>query len=203
MADHRRIGLLGGSFNPPHAAHRLVSVEAMKRLGLDAVWWLVTPGNPLKDNRALPPLAERLALARQVAAHPRIVPTGIEASLGTVYTVDTIRALKRRFPRVRFVWLMGADSLRDFHRWKDWRRIAGMVPIAVYDREGLRLAAQAGRAAHAMRAFRRPEHTARALAGTKPPAWVFLHGKRSALSSTLLRSRTHGLRKPDRIAPSH
>ncbi len=203
MADTRRIGLLGGSFNPPHAAHRLVSVEAMKRLGLDAVWWLVTPGNPLKDNRALPPLEQRLALARQVAAHPRIVPTGIEARLGTVYTVDTIRALKRRYPQARFTWLMGADGLRDFHRWKDWQAIARLLPIAVYDREGLRLAAQAGRAAHALARFRRPESAARALAGTRAPAWVFLHGKTSALSSTWLRQNTQKLQASHRIAPSH
>ena len=121
MADGLRIGLLGGSFNPAHAAHRAVSLLALKRLALDRVWWLVSPGNPLKDTSALPPLADRIAAARRVAADPRIDVTGIEAALGTRYTIDTIHRLRTRCPRVRFVWLMGADNLAQFHRWRDWR----------------------------------------------------------------------------------
>ena len=120
-----RVGLLGGSFNPPHAAHRALSLFALKRLQLDRVWWLVSPGNPLKDTRALPALDARLAAARAIAAHPAIDVTGIEAALNTRYTVDTIAALRRRYPNVQFVWLMGADNLSQFHRW---RRLAGVLP---------------------------------------------------------------------------
>ena len=129
-----RVGLFGGSFNPPHEAHRAASLFAMRRLGLDRVWWLVTPGNPLKDTDGLPPLEQRLAAARALANHPRIDVTDLEARLRTRYSVDTLRMLKRRYPLVRFVWLMGADNLVNFHRWKDWRAIAALVPIAVVDR---------------------------------------------------------------------
>ena len=113
----QRIGLLGGTFNPPHQAHLLVSLTALKRLKLDAVWWLVTPGNPLKNNEALPPLERRITACRKLAGHPRILVTGVERELGTHYTANTIAALKRRAPGVRFVWLMGADNLAQFHRW--------------------------------------------------------------------------------------
>ncbi len=194
-AAGQRIGLLGGTFNPPHAAHRAISIAALKRLGLDQVWWLVTPGNPLKNNAGLPPVAERVALARRVSDHPRIVPTGIELTLGTVYTVETLKALARRFPSTRFVWLMGADSLRDFHRWKDWRGIARLMPIAVFDREGVTLKAHAGHAAQSMAAARRPERAARALASMAAPAWIFLHGPRSALSSTAIREQSRRTRR--------
>ncbi|HZV20147.1 MAG TPA: nicotinate-nucleotide adenylyltransferase, partial [Hyphomicrobiales bacterium] len=115
-----RIGLLGGSFNPPHAAHRQISLTALKRLGLDQVWWLVTPGNPLKDHGDLAPLAERVALCRVLARHARIRVTAFEAAIGTAYTACTLRYLRRRFPGVRFVWLMGADNLASFHRWNEW-----------------------------------------------------------------------------------
>ena len=183
-----RIGLLGGSFNPPHAAHRAMSLFAMKRLGLDRVWWLVTPGNPLKDNR-LPPLADRIAAARRVARHPRIDVTGLESVIRTRYTVDTIAWLTRRFPLVRFVWIMGADNLRQFHRWENWRRISALVPFAVVDRGGIGPSALAAPAALALARSRIPETMARRLAGRAPPAWTYLHGLKSPLSSTALRAR--------------
>lgn len=189
VAAGLRIGLYGGSFNPPHAAHRAVSLLALKRLRLDRVWWLVTPGNPLKDNGGLPPLAERLALCRQMADHPALVPTGLEAGLGTRYSYDTVAALVARVPQARFVWIMGADNLASFHRWQHWRGIADRVPIAVVDRAGQSLRATAAPAARALGRWRLPEADAPSLAGRPPPAWVFLHGLKSPLSSTALRAR--------------
>ena len=186
------IGLLGGSFDPPHAAHRAVSLLAMKRLKLDQVWWVVSPGNPLKDTRALPPLAERIAAARALARHPRIAVTGIEADIGTRFTVDTLRALKRRCPGVRFVWLAGADVLAEFHRWRNWHAIFRLVPIAFVDRGGVGLRALAGPAAWAFRASRLPESEAGGLARHRPPAWIFLHGLKSPASSTALRGKSAG-----------
>lgn len=128
------VGLLGGSFNPAHGGHRHMSVAALERLGLDEVWWLVSPQNPLKPVAGMAPLAARIASARKVARHPRIRPTAIEAELGTQLTIDTLRALKRRFPHVRFLWLMGSDNLLQFHRWVEWRQIARTVPIVVMAR---------------------------------------------------------------------
>ena len=129
-----RIGLLGGSFNPPHAAHRAISLFAMKRLQLDRVWWLVTPGNPLKNHDGLHALARARRSRAKVADDPRIDVSCLEAVIGTRYTVDTIIYLRRRVSGVRFVWIMGADNLAQFHRWEDWRRIATDLPIAVIDR---------------------------------------------------------------------
>lgn len=183
----QRIGLLGGSFNPPHHAHRLVSLTAMKRLKLDAVWWLVTPGNPLKDNAALPPLAARMAAARATANHPRIKITGVEADFGTHFTVDSLRALLTRAPDTHFVWLMGADNLAQFARWGGWRTIATMVPICVVDRPRYTLRALNSRAAITLGPYRVPEQDAALLPRLRPPAWIFLHGKRSSLSSTAIR----------------
>lgn len=182
-----RIGLLGGSFNPAHAGHRLASLTALRRLALDQIWWLVTPGNPLKDNRALPPLGERIARARAVAAHPRIRVTGIEARLGTRFTAETLRALTMRCPTVRFVWLMGADNLAQFHRWQNWRGIARMMPIGVIDRPGSTHRAVRSRAAVALARARMDESDGVLLAGQPAPAWIFLHGPRSNASSTALR----------------
>lgn len=190
VADGLRIGLLGGSFNPPHAAHRALSLFALKRLQLDRVWWLVSPGNPLKDTRGLPPLEKRLAAARTVANHPAIHVTGIEAALRTRYTIDTIVALRDRFPQVRFVWLMGADNLAQFHRWRDWQRIAQQVPLAVIDRPSDSLRALASPAAQALSKYRHSERAAASFAGVEAPAWLFLHGMKSPLSSTELRNHT-------------
>lgn len=130
----KRIGLLGGSFNPAHRGHRRITLAAIRALALDEVWWLVSPGNPLKPAAGMAPLAARLASARRMARHAPIRATAVEARLGTRYTVDTVRALKRRYPRARFIWLMGADNLGQFHRWRDWRGIARAVPIAVVAR---------------------------------------------------------------------
>jgi nicotinate-nucleotide adenylyltransferase len=182
-----RIGLLGGSFNPPHAAHRAISVFAMKRLGLDWVWWLVTPGNPLKSTQGLRPLADRIAAARAAADHPRIKVTDLEAAIGTRYSYDTVKTLTRRSPATRFVWIMGADNLAIFHRWRNWRGIARLLPIAVVDRVGTNFAGGAAIAAQAMARSRLPEAAAMRLASHPAPAWVFLHGLKSPLSSTALR----------------
>ncbi|HEV7339876.1 MULTISPECIES: nicotinate-nucleotide adenylyltransferase [Bosea] len=182
-----RIGLFGGSFNPAHDGHRMASLTALRRLQLDRIWWLVSPGNPLKDNRALPPLAERIAFARKLADHGRIHITGVEAGLRTRYTADTLRALKRRCPGVRFVWIMGSDNLASFHRWNEWRTIARMMPIAVIDRPGSTHRSVSSPAGNWLARWRLPENQGGALAVRTPPAWIFLHGKRSDLSSTQLR----------------
>jgi nicotinate-nucleotide adenylyltransferase len=184
-----KIGLFGGTFDPPHQAHRAACLIAMRRLALDRVWWLVTPGNPLKDTRGLSPLADRIAAARALARHPRIDVTGIEAEIGARYTYDTVRYLIARCPSVRFVWIMGADNLRSFHRWQKWRAIADMVPIAVIDRLGPSLYATSGIASQALARFRIPEHAAKTLPGRRPPVWVYLHGLKSPLSSTALRAQ--------------
>jgi nicotinate-nucleotide adenylyltransferase len=189
-----RIGLFGGTFDPPHAAHLGASLLAMKRLKLDRMWWLVTPGNPLKDTRGLAPLKERIAAARKLAHHPRIDITGFEAVINVRYTYDTLRYLVKRCPGVRFVWVMGADNLRSFYRWQKWRGIASLMPIAVVDRMGSTLYATAGRAAQALARYRLPEDAAAMLADCKPPAWVYLHGLKSPLSSTALRAQR--VRKP-------
>jgi nicotinate-nucleotide adenylyltransferase len=183
------IGLFGGSFNPPHAGHRLVTLTALRRLGLNRVWWIVTPGNPLKDTRGLPPLADRMMAARLLMPEPRVDITGFEASIGTRFTLDTLRYLKRRCPAVRFVWIMGADNLAQFHRWQGWREIAGLMPICVIDRPGSTLKASSSKAAQAMARWRKSEYHAPCLAGRKPPNWLFLHGPRSVLSSSQLRHK--------------
>jgi nicotinate-nucleotide adenylyltransferase len=182
-----RIGLFGGTFDPPHAAHRAACLLALHRLALDRVWWLVTPGNPLKDTRGLAPLEQRVAAAQALAHHPRIDVTDLEAQLGTSYTYKTVSYLVRRCPEVRFVWIMGADNLRSFHRWQRWRGIAELMPMAIVDRLGPSLYAGAG-AGTALARFRIPEAAAKSLPGRTPPAWVYLHGLKSPLSSTALRA---------------
>jgi nicotinate-nucleotide adenylyltransferase len=183
-----RVGLLGGSFNPPHVAHRAISLFAIKRLKLDRVWWLVTPGNPLKQHGALPDLDERSEAARAMANDPRIDVSCLEAVIGTRYTVDTITYLRRRASGLRFVWIMGADNLAQFHRWQNWRRIASEVPIAVIDRPPQSFRALAAPAAQALARYRLPENQAGRLADQHAPAWVFLTGMKLNLSSTGLRN---------------
>jgi nicotinate-nucleotide adenylyltransferase len=183
-----RVGLLGGSFNPPHLAHRAVSLFAIKRLRLDRVWWLVTPGNPLKDEKALHDLDERAEAARRVANDPRIDVSCLESVIGTRYTVDTVRYLRRRASTLRFVWIMGADNLAQFHRWQNWRDIAFEVPIAVIDRPPQSLRALASPASQALARYRLPESEAGRLADRRAPAWVFLTGMKLPMSSTGLRN---------------
>lgn len=182
-----RIGLYGGSFDPPHHGHLHVAETALKRLGLDRLWWVVTPGNPLKANGAAP-LAERLAAVRALVGDRRMVATGFEAGLGLTYSYETVSFLRRRAPGVRFVWIMGADNLASFHRWRDWRRLAGLVPMAIVDRPGATRGAFASPAAHALARFRVPERDAASLPGLAPPAWCFLHAPLDGSSSTALRA---------------
>lgn len=182
-----RIGLFGGSFNPPHSGHRLVAETAMRRLGLDQVWWLVTPGNPLKDHSGLAPLARRIDLAKAVASHPRMKVTAFEAVLGTSYTASTLAGIMHRRPDLSFCWIMGADNLAGFHRWQNWRDIVKSVPIAVVNRPGASLSPLFSPMALAFGAARIPENEAGLLMQYRPPAWVFLHAPLDPTSSTALR----------------
>ena len=186
-APNMRIGLLGGSFNPAHAAHRQISLVALKRLRLDQVWWLMSPNNPLKAKSKTPDLETRIDAARAVAHHPKIVVTGFEAGRNSPFTVDTIRFLKRRYPSVNFVWLMGADNLVSFHRWRAWEALFRLVPIAVLDRPGYRLKARASRAAQRFASAALDETDAPGLLRMEPPAWTLLTLPLSSLSSTRLR----------------
>ena len=181
------IGLLGGSFNPAHEAHVEISETAIRRLGLSRVWWLVTPGNPLKAGTATP-LDDRIAAARRLVGSRRISVTGFERALGDPHTIATLSFLRRRRPRSRFVWLMGADCLAEFHRWRQWREIMSLMPIAVVDRPGWRFKALSSIAATSFASARLPERDAAELAALMPPAWVFLTAPLSDISSTAIRS---------------
>lgn len=188
----QRIGLLGGSFNPAHAGHRHISAIARRRLGLDRVWWIVTPGNPLKSAVDRAPLAVRVAEARRVAVAPWIDVTAFEADVGLVYTVDTLRFLGRRLPGVRFIWLMGADNLAELHRWRDWREIADRMPLAVINRPAWHLAALASPAARAFARGRVSEARCRRISDGQPPCWTLLTGPLSTLSSRAIRAAGRG-----------
>jgi nicotinate-nucleotide adenylyltransferase len=174
----QRIGIMGGSFNPPHEGHRIVAETAMKRLALDQLWWVVTPGNPLKSHGGLPPQAERIKACQKFATHPRMHVTGFEAALGTPYTAATLAFLQQRFPMTHFVWIMGADNLAHFDHWQNWRDIARRMPIVVVDRPGWRLKALSSKAGHAM------------LSPTQHPPLTFLSTRLSPLSSTALRQQS-------------
>jgi nicotinate-nucleotide adenylyltransferase len=183
-----RIGVFGGSFNPIHAGHLLVMDETLRRLGLDQLWVLVTPGNPLKDNRNLAPLAERVEAARAAIADPRVRVTGFEAEKGFRYSWETVRFLKQTLPGRHFVWIMGADSLVGFHRWQRWQDIAASLPIAVYVRPGQSSRALASRAASVLDHAQLDPGDARLLAGADAPAWIYLQGRQSSLSSSAIRA---------------
>ncbi len=180
-------GLLGGSFNPAHGGHRAISLQAMDALGLDALWWLVSPGNPLKPKVGMAPLAARLASAQTVARRSRIRATAIEDELGTRYTIDTLRRLVRRYPQHRFIWLIGADNLGQLHLWRDWRRIARLMPIAVIARPGYNDHARAARAMGWLRRFVRPADRKRKWTDWRPPALVFLRFPPDVRSATMIR----------------
>lgn len=181
------IGLLGGSFDPAHAGHVHITKAALERFGLDRVWWLVSPANPLKT-RAPAPMDDRLAAARAVMHHPRVEITDIEARLGTRYTAETIAALQQTFPRVRFVWLMGADNLAGFHRWQDWQEIMARVPVGVLARPGDRIAARMSKAARMYREDRLRARQAKLLGRADAPAWAFVNLPMSQASSTAIRA---------------
>lgn len=195
VSPRMRIGLLGGSFNPAHAAHVEISLTALKRLGLDQVWWVVTSGNPLKKPSKLPRLSERVEAARKIANHPRIAVTGFPGETGSPYTVDLLTELKRRHPAVSFVWLMGADNLAEFRRWRSWQRIFETAPIAVLDRPGFRLKARASQAATRFQEFHVDESDAQGLARMTPPAWTIITHRLSPLSSTAIRGEGKGKEK--------
>lgn len=183
------IGLLGGSFDPPHAGHLHISREALKRFGLDRLWWLVSPGNPLKDHGPAP-LPDRLAAARALVDHPRIAITDFEARAGTRHTAQTLDALRRAAPELRFVWLMGADNLAQFHRWQDWHRIIESVPVGVLARPGQRISARMSPAARIYRDARLPAHASHLLGRVPAPAWCFVNVPMVDISSSALRAKT-------------
>ena len=185
----RRIGLLGGSFNPAHEGHRHVSLEALKRLGLDEVWWLVSPQNPLKTDDGMEPLATRVARARQIVGrHPRIRIDAPELVLGTRFTLDTVRALRRAYPRARFVWLTGADILPQFAQWRGWRELFGSIPIAAFARPGWSYPALSAAAPRAFARYRIEAEQARMLASCPPPAWCFIPSRLDSHSATAIRA---------------
>jgi ribosome silencing factor RsfS/YbeB/iojap/nicotinate (nicotinamide) nucleotide adenylyltransferase len=184
----RRIGLLGGSFNPAHEGHRHVSLEALKRLDLDEVWWLVSPQNPLKSDDGMEPLPTRLARAKQLAHHSRIRVEAPELLLGTRYTLDTVRALKRIYPHARFVWLMGADILPQLVDWQGWRDLFAAIPIAAFARPGWSYAALQSAAPRAFARYRKTADQAWSLASCPPPAWCFIPSRLDSHSATAIRA---------------
>lgn len=184
-----KVGLYGGSFNPAHEGHAHVAETARQRLGLDRVIWLVAPQNPLKSSAETQPLMDRLAGVRALARDRGMVVSDVESRLDTRYTLDTVLALKARFPGVRFVWIMGADSLATFHRWRGWTQIMRALPVAVVSRPWISLKSRSSPAARRFAASRIPFSRARGLPGQAPPAWIFLYGPLNFQSSTALRER--------------
>lgn len=185
----KRIGLLGGSFNPAHEGHRQLSLAAMEALGLDELWWLVSPGNPLKEGATdMAPYEARLASAEEMAAGTAIVASDFERQAKTRYTIDTVRALLREYPHDRFIWLMGADTVAEFHRWKNWRSLARLVPIAVLPRPGYDAEARAARAMGWLGGFVHPESQAKQWTEWSPPAILFLRLPTNASSATAARA---------------
>ncbi len=182
------VGLFGGSFNPPHEGHRLVAEIALRRLRLDQLWWMVTPGNPLKEGLGQAPLAERLSLSEQIADDRRIKVTAFEAAHDIRYSARAVDLVLNRNRGVRFVWVMGADNLKNFHKWQDWRQIANRIPIAVIDRPGSTLSFLSSIMAKSYESARVDEDDASVLARRAAPAWTFIHGPRSTLSSTAIRN---------------
>ena len=178
---------MGGSFNPAHSGHLHLGLLAIRRLALDEVWWLVSPQNPLKPVDGMAPLDERLAQATAVAQHSHIRVTDIEASLGSRYTADTLTALKKRFPATHFVWLMGADNLKQISRWERWTRIFKLAPIAIFARPAYSLPALGSMAARRFARHRMFPGSARRLAMAPPPAWVFFATRMDPLSATAIR----------------
>jgi nicotinate-nucleotide adenylyltransferase len=184
-----RVGLYGGSFNPAHEGHAHVAETARRRLGLDRVIWLVSPQNPLKPSHETASLAERMAGAGRFARGRDMIIADAETRIGSRYTIDAVRALRARFPGVHFVWIMGADSLADFHRWRGWTQLMREVPVAVVSRPWIAMKSRFSPAAQRFARARRPAREARLLATTRPPAWVFLRGPLNFQSSTALRER--------------
>ncbi len=184
----QRIGLLGGTFNPAHEGHLLIAQIALRRLQLDALWWLVTPGNPLKDHDKLPSLRKRMQQCRQLANDSRMTITGFEQHLTNSYTASTLSHLKLKAPSARFVWVMGADNLASIHLWQSWREIFRQVPVAVVDRPHWHMQAVSSKAAKSFEPWRLPEHKAASLPFHSAPAWTFLTGPLSTQSSTIIRS---------------
>lgn len=182
------VGLLGGSFNPAHDGHVHITKTALKRFGLDRVWWLVSPGNPLKP-KGPAPMADRMAQATRVMDHPKVEITDIECRLGTRFTAQTIAGLQNRYLGVRFVWLMGADNLAQFHRWQDWQWIMESVPVGVIARPGDRVSARLSKAATIYRGAMLPARASSSLASGRAPRWCFINLPMSDQSSTAIRQR--------------
>jgi nicotinate-nucleotide adenylyltransferase len=187
--SNRTVGLLGGSFNPAHEGHRHISLYALKMLGLDAVWWMVSPQNPLKEKKGMAPLEARLESARDVARHPKIFVTDIERLLNTQYTLDTIKALQRHFPRTRFVWLMGGDNLTQFHKWHRWQEIFKALPVCVLDRPPRHSTLKAAPAFERFRHYLLPQERAAVLKRKTAPAWTILHIPLDETSATAIRAK--------------
>jgi nicotinate-nucleotide adenylyltransferase len=185
----RTVGLLGGSFNPAHEGHRHVTLYALKMLGLDAVWWMVSPQNPLKSTKDMAPVATRLANARAAADHPRIIATDIETKMGTQYTTDTLAKLRQLFPRTNFVWLMGMDNLRQVHRWRDWQDIFHTIPVCVLDRPPRHNSVRTCPAMERFRTYLVPQQSAKNITRNALPSWTVLHIPLNSLSATEIRAR--------------